>query len=61
METKEITLTAEQIDAMSPQALGELLAKAVKVEGTGVVLRADGTIKYDDPATRGQYNEEAIS
>ncbi len=54
-ETK--TYTLEDLEKM-PKADAELiLAKAVKIEGTAVVKRADGTIKYDEPEMRGSYGE----
>jgi hypothetical protein len=34
------------------------LLKALKIEGTAVVRKKDGTISYSDPAKAGQFNEE---
>jgi hypothetical protein len=42
---------------MDPDALTELLLAAVEVRGTAYVTRADGTIKYDNPALAGTYGE----
>lgn len=50
-KTKEIRLTKAELDAMSPEERHELFMRAVKIEGTALVRRADGSIKYDDPPT----------
>lgn len=60
MDTKQITLTPQQLDAMSREDLSALLLAATKVEATFVVRRADGSIKYDDPALAGTYHEENL-
>ena len=55
---RKITLTKAELDEMSQADLSALLLKAAKVEGTAVVRRADGSIKYDDPALAGTYGEQ---
>jgi len=51
------TFTREQIEAMDPDKLQSLLSRAVKMEGVGVVRKADGTIRYDKDAKPGDYGE----
>ena len=60
-EPKTIKITSEQLNAMSPADRNNALLKAVKVEGFGVVRRADGSIKYDDVALKGTYKEGEIA
>jgi hypothetical protein len=50
MKTKDITLTAAEIEAMPSRDLVNLLMRATKVTGTAAVRRADGSIKYDEPS-----------
>ena len=61
MDEKRITLTKQQLDAMDATALNALLVKATKMQATAVVRRADGSIKYDDPALAGTYHEEQLT
>ncbi len=49
--------TKEELQAMSPEAAHNLMMLATKIEGHAVVRRADGSIKYDDPAFAGTYHE----
>lgn len=60
METKRITLSPAQIDAMDKDDFVNLLLKATKIEATCVVRRADGSVKYDDPSLAGTYHEENL-
>lgn len=60
MPDEEIHLTASQLRALAPDAVHALLLRASKVTATAVVRRADGSIKYDDPALAGRYGEEHI-
>jgi len=55
-ETK--TYTREDLEAMTPEEVNNVLMKMCKIEGTGVVKRADGTIKYDNLEFKGTYGEE---
>lgn len=57
--TRTVTYTAADLAAMPPTQL-VLLLQAPKITATLVVQRADGTIKYDDPATAGQYGEQYL-
>ncbi len=50
--------TKADLDAMPPEQANNLMMLAAKIEGKGVVKRADGTVKYDDPALAGSYGEE---
>lgn len=52
--------TKEQLENMSADDLAELLGNLppdAKIKAKGVVRRADGTIKYDDPSKAGSYGE----
>ena len=49
--------TMEELMAMPASEVKKLMSKAT-FNGTAVVRRADGSIKYDDPAQAGAYNEE---
>jgi len=55
MTTK--TYTKEELEALTPEQFNDVLMKAVKIEGSAVVRRADGSIKYDDPTLKGTYGE----
>jgi len=55
------SFTKEDLDAMTPEAANNLLMLATKIEGKGVVRRADGTIRYDSGAEPGTYGEEHIT
>lgn len=57
-EQKTKTYTAGEFLAL-PEAEQQAILKhpAVKMEGTAVVRRADGSIKYDDDAKAGDYHE----
>ena len=57
----KITITKSELDRMSPDDLCALLLRASKIQATCVVQRADGSIKYDDPALAGTYGEEHLS
>lgn len=54
------TYTPEELAAMSRDDIARLLLRAVKIEATCVVRRADGSIKYDDPSLAGTYHEENL-
>lgn len=54
------TFTREQLEEMSIEDLIALVGEAgpdAKFHGTGVVRKADGTIRYDDSAVPGDYCE----
>jgi len=57
---KKIVLTREEIEAMPREKLEGMLKIAQKVEARAVVMRADGTIKYDNPELAGTYGEEHL-
>lgn len=42
-------ITSEELEQMPPEEQRSIWQKAIKIEGTAVVRRADGSIKYDDP------------
>ena len=56
------TFTREQILEMSPDDLAKLvggMGDNVKLKGTAVVRKADGTIRYDADAVPGKFGESA--
>lgn len=53
---KTVTLTKEQL--RDPAFVNKALMGAMKVEGTAVVRRPDGSISYSDPSKAGQFHEE---
>lgn len=55
------TFTKEDLEAMTPEAANNLMMLATEIEGTGVVRKADGTIKYDSDARPGTYGEDNIT
>lgn len=55
--SKTKTYTLEDLAAMPKDEAMATFLKAVKIEGSAVVRRADGSIKYDDPALAGTYKE----
>lgn len=61
MDTKRITLTKSDLDAMSAEDVNNLLLRAQRVEATCVVRRQDGSIKYDRPELAGTYGEEHLN
>lgn len=54
------TYAPQELAAMSRDDLAQLFLRAVKIEATCVVRRADGSIKYDDPSLAGTYHEENL-
>lgn len=58
--SEERTYTKEQLDAMPAVDRNNLMMLATKIRGRGVVRRADGTIKYDDEALKGTYDEDKM-
>ncbi len=56
--TEERKITSEELLKMTPEQQNEVFIKMTKIEGTGVVRRADGTIKYDNVKLKGTYGEE---
>ncbi len=58
METK--TYSARELAEMKPGELNAILMKAVKVEGTVMVINKDGKPKYDQPELQGTYGEENL-
>jgi len=59
-ETKTITLTRADIEAMPREKFTDLLLAAQEIKATAVVRRADGSIKYDEPELAGTYGEEHL-
>lgn len=57
MNEKTKTFTKEQLDQMPPAEAINVFLKATKMEGMGVVRRADGTVKYDKPEREGKFGE----
>jgi uncharacterized protein YqhQ len=57
-DTIERTFTSEELATMSEQQVNNVMMVATKVEGKGVVRRADGSIKYDNPERKGTYGED---
>jgi len=55
-----IVYDQDDIAAMTPDEVINIMMLKPKIEGVGVVKRADGTIKYDDESTRGSYGEELL-
>ncbi len=55
----ERTITMDELAAM-PEAEQRAILKhpAVKMKGTAVVRKADGTIRYDEDAEPGKYHEK---
>jgi len=60
-EQKTREYTKEDLEKMTPAAVNNLMMIATEIKGTGVVRRADGSIKYDDDAKPGTYGEEFIT
>ncbi len=56
---KTRTITLEELRAM-PEAEQRVILNhpMAKMEGTAVVRKADGTIRYDDDAEPGDYHEK---
>lgn len=44
-----------------PTGLINLLLNATEIKGTAVVRTKDGSIRYNDPAKAGQFNEETLN
>ncbi len=58
---RTVTLTRAEVERMGPEAFQRLILAGGKVRAKGVVRRADGSIKYDDPSKAGQYGEEHLT
>lgn len=58
MTEKTKTYSAEEFFGL-PEAEQRAILKhpAVKMQGTAVVRKADGSVKYDDDAKAGDYHE----
>lgn len=55
------TFTKEQLKGMSVDDLVKLIGEAgpnARFKGTAVVKRADGSVRYDNEARKGEYGEE---
>lgn len=59
--TEAKTYTKDEFEALPPEEQHTILMMNPKIKGTGVVKRADGSIKYDDEALAGTYGEEHIT
>jgi hypothetical protein len=58
------TFTREELKGMTIDQLIGLVGKAgagAKFHGTGVVRKADGSIRYDEGAKPGDYHEPKVS
>jgi len=53
-EEKTIEITSEELAKMPREKQIALWKKAIKIKGTAVVRRADGSIKYDNPPEAAQ-------
>lgn len=56
------TYTREQLENMSIEDLVALIGEAgpnARFRGTGVIKRADGSVKYDEEAVPGKFGETA--
>jgi hypothetical protein len=60
MTARTITLTRDELDAMTSDELCELLLSVYQWQATCVVQRADGSIKYDQPELAGTYGEQYL-
>jgi hypothetical protein len=58
--TVEVTYTQEELDAMPPEQVNNIMLHAFKIEGKAVVRDKDGNIKYDDETLKGTYGEENL-
>ena len=56
-----ITYSKDDLDAMPKEQVNNVMMLKPKIEGTGVVRRADGSIKYEDPSLAGTYGEENLT
>jgi hypothetical protein len=56
----EVELTPDG-QPKDPAGLINLLLNATEIKGTAVVRTKNGSIRYNDPATAGQYNEEIFN
>ena len=54
----EVTYSKEEFEALTPEAQNNVMMLATKIEGKGIVRRADGSIKYDDESLAGTYGEQ---
>ena len=59
MKTKVYNL--DDLRKMSIDQVHLLMSKACKIEGTAVVRKSDGSIKYDDSSLKGSYNEPTVN
>ena len=57
---EEVTYTKEEFMAMSAKSRNNVIMQKPIIKGTGVVRRADGSIKYDDESKIGTYGEENL-
>jgi len=54
----ELKYTADDLRKMTVGEAKVVLAKACRIEGTAVVRRADGSVRYDDVTLAGTYHED---
>ena len=61
LRTIKEVFTKEQLEKMDLRDLLKLVGKAnpadLKIVGSAVVRRADGSVKYDEPEKEGNYGE----
>ncbi len=55
------TYTNEQFEALTPAERNTILLKKITINGKGVVRQANGSIKYDDVALKGTYDEGVMA
>jgi len=56
--TEETTYSKEEFEALTPEAQNNIMMLGPKIEGKGIVRRADGSIKYDDESLAGTFGEQ---
>jgi hypothetical protein len=59
MKTVKVELTPN--GQIKDRSMIELLLNATEIKGTAVVRTKDGSIRYNDPAKAGQFNEEVLN
>jgi uncharacterized Fe-S cluster-containing radical SAM superfamily enzyme len=61
-KTKSVEIALDETgQPKDPDGLINLLLNATEIKGTAVVKTKDGSIRYNDPAKAGQFNEEVLN
>lgn len=61
-KTKQVEIELDsQGQPKDMDGLINLLLNATEIKGTAVVKTKDGSIRYNDPAQAGQFNEERLN